>query len=64
MRCKNCTALVKAVYFESYDPYSPEYCKVLDIEEDSRCNENEQGEYGCTLHYKTIRKLLKENNDG
>lgn len=60
MRCNKCLAFKEAVYYESYDPHEEECCMILDIENDERVNENDKCELGCTLHYKTINKMLKE----
>ena len=62
MRCKNCPAYVDAVYYESYEPACGGYCRILDIDHDARCNEDKTGECGCALHYRTIEKMIKENN--
>ena len=58
MRCKSCPAYEYPVYFESYEPYEDEYCKIQDIEEVA--TENSKDELGCKLHYKTIQRKLKE----
>lgn len=56
MRCDRCPALTT----EGYE-YPIEYCSIGVDEEYG--NENSHGEFGCTLHYKTINKMVKENEE-
>ena len=56
MRCYRCPALET----EGYE-YPLDYCSIGADEEYG--NENAKGEVGCTLHYKTIEKMVRENEE-
>ena len=56
MRCDRCPALET----EGFE-YPLDYCSI-GVDEEYR-NENAKGEHGCTLHYKTIAKTVRENNE-
>lgn len=56
MICDRC----KALKTEGYE-YPQDYCSIG--VDDEFGYENKKGEYGCTLHYKTIEKMVRENEE-
>lgn len=57
MRCERCKASYEVHYAESYE--TDWYCRA-GVQEDEM-NENKNGEWGCDLHWKTIQKLVENN---
>ena len=53
-------AAEKILKTEGYE-YPLDYCSIGADEEYG--NENAKGEVGCTLHYKTIEKMVRENKE-
>ena len=56
MKCERCPANVKTSY--EYDEYAC-YAGVPEEEQ----TEDEKGNYGCNLHWKTIQKLIRRHDD-
>lgn len=56
MRCEQCKASCEVHYAESYE--CDWYC-MIGVPEDNM-NENDCGQWGCNLHYKTINKKVQE----
>lgn len=59
MRCERCKASCEEHYAESYE--IDWYCDA-GVSEDDR-NEDSNGNLGCSLHYKTIEKAIKKNEE-
>lgn len=59
MRCERCKASCEVHYAESYE--TDWYCDAGVLEDEM--NENSQGEWGCSLHWKTIQKRLEFNEE-
>ena len=57
MRCERCKASCEVHYAESYA--EDWYCEA-GVPEDEM-NENEHGEWGCNLHWKTIQKRVEDS---
>lgn len=57
MRCERCKASYEVHYAESY--VTDWYCRA-GVSED-QMNENTNGDWGCDLHWKTIQKLVENN---
>ena len=57
MRCEHCKASCEECYAESYE--TDWYCKSGVPE--NEMNEDKNGEWGCNLHWKTIKKRLEDN---
>ena len=56
MRCERCKASYEQHYAESYDT---DWQCLAGFQDEER-DENEAGELGCPLHWKTIQKRMKE----
>lgn len=59
MRCYRCKASCEEHYAESYEV--DWYCNA-GVSDNDR-NEDGNGNLGCSLHYKTIEKAIKENEE-
>ena len=59
MKCKNCDASMIETHAESYE--QDFYC-LCGIEDKERIEEKD-GSLGCNLHYSTVRRCMRLNNE-
>ena len=59
MKCVNCKASYEQHYAESYDC---DWSCLAGVQDDDR-EEFPDGSLGCRLHYKTVEKRVKQNEE-